>query len=411
MIAYNKFTLPNGLRLLHHEDASTPMVALNIVYDVGSRDEHPDKTGFAHLFEHLMFGGSVNVPEYDTQAQEAGAENNAWTNDDVTCYYIALPRQNVETAFRLESDRMLSLAFSEKSLEVQRQVVVEEFKQHCLNQPYGDVSHLIRSLAYKVHPYSWPTIGKVPEHIQQATLADVKDFFFRFYAPNNAVLSVTGNISFEETLRLTEKWFGSIERRQVPVRNLPREPKQTEARFLEVKRRVPADSIFKTYPICARTDSDYPACDMLSDILAHGRSARLFQRLVMDKHFFTEINAYVSGNTDPGLLHVTGKPVPGLSLEDADAIIREELQKVYSEPITERELDKLKNKFESNDLFSNLNYLNKATNLGLFELLGDAAMINEEVDKYRKVDAETLQRVAKEALREDNCSTLYYRKD
>lgn len=410
MIDYNKYILPNGLRLLHHEDRSTPMVALNIVYDVGARDEHPDKTGFAHLFEHLMFGGSVNIPEYDTPAQAAGAENNAWTNEDVTCYYIALPRQNVEMAFWLESDRMLSLAFSEKSLQVQKQVVIEEFKQRCLNQPYGDLSHLLKSLAYRVHPYAWPTIGKDPAHIEQATLDDVKDFFYRFYAPNNAVLSVSGHISFEEAVRLTEKWFGPIERRPVAVRHLPQEPPQTAARFLEVERPVPSDAIYKVYRICGRTDANYPACDMLSDILAHGRSARLFQRLVMDKQYFSEINAYVSGNTDPGLLQVVGKPVPGLSLMDADRIIQEELAKVYTEPIEERELEKLKNKYESNDLFSNLNYLNKATNLGLFEVLGDAEMINQEVDKYRAVDAQQLQEVAREVLREENCSTLYYRR-
>lgn len=411
MIVYNKFTLPNGLCLLHHRDESTPMVALNIVYNVGSRDEHPDKTGFAHLFEHLMFGGSVHIPEYDTPAQEAGAENNAWTNDDVTNYYIALPRQNVETAFWLESDRMLSLAFSEKSLEVQRQVVIEEFKQRCLNQPYGDVSHLTRSLAYEQHPYAWPTIGKKIEHIQQATLDDVRDFFFRFYAPNNAVLSVGGNISFEETVRLTEKWFGPIGRREVPARNLPQEPSQTIPRFLEVYRPVPADALYKSYHMSARTHPDFYACDMLSDILAHGRSARLFQRLVMEKQLFSEINAYISGSTDPGLLHVAGKPALGVSLQEADEAVREEIARVYTEPISDWELEKLKNKYESNDLFSNLNYLNKATNLGLFELLGDAGMINEEVDKYRAVDADALQRIAREVLREENCSTLYYRKE
>ncbi len=385
------------------------MVALNIVYDVGSRDEHPNKTGFAHLFEHLMFGGSIHIPEYDVPAQEAGAENNAWTNDDVTCYYIAVPSQNVETAFWLESDRMLSLAFSEKSLQTQKQVVIEEFKQRCLNQPYGDISHLIRNLAYQIHPYSWPTIGKDPSHIEQATLEDVKSFFFDHYAPNNAVLSVTGNISIEETIRLSEKWFAPIERRNVPLRNLPKEPQQNAPHFLEVERNVPASSIYKAYHIGGRNDEDYYAWDMLSDILANGRSARLFQHLVMEKQSFLEINAYISGNTDPGLFYITGKPAPGISLEDADKIIQQELNCICVEKIKDKELEKVKNKFESNELFSNINYLNKGTNLGLFELLGDANMTNQEVERYREINVLKLQTVANRTFNEKNCSTLYYR--
>ena len=411
MIKFNKHILPNGLRLLHHFDDSTQMVAVNVVYDVGSRDEHPGKTGFAHLFEHLMFGGSINIPEYDVPAQQAGAENNAWTNEDATCYYIAIPRQNVETAFWLESDRMLSLAFSEKSLLVQKQVVIEEFKQRYLSQPYGDVSHLVRAMAYRQHPYSWPTIGKEPKHIEDATLEDVKAFFFRHYAPNNAVLSVTGNISWQEALALTEKWFGAIERRDISARQLPQEPQQTAPRQQTVERNVPTDAIYKAYHIYGKTDPKFNACDMLSDILASGRSARLFQHLVMDKPLFSEINAYISGNTDPGLLHITGKPSAGVSLEEANDAIQQEIEKVCAEPIASRELEKLKNKFESEELFSNINYLNKATNLGLFELLGDAELINEEVDKYRAVDADLLQATAREVLSENNCSTLFYKSD
>ncbi len=410
MIRFNKHILSNGLRLIHHQDVSTSMVAVNITYDVGSKDEHPGKTGFAHLFEHLMFGGSAHIPEYDIPAQEAGAENNAWTNDDVTNYYLSLPVQNVETAFWLESDRMLSLAFSEKSLEVQKQVVTEEFKQRSLNQPYGDVSHLIRELAYKIHPYQWPTIGKEVSHIEQATMKDVKDFFFRFYAPNNAVLSVAGNISMEETLRLAEKWFGTIEKRNVQVRNLPVEPLQTAPRFLKVERNVPMDAIYKAYHMPGRMEPGFYACDMLSDVLAHGRSSRLYQHLVMERNFFTEINAYISGNTDPGLLHITGKPASGVSLETADKAICEELEKICTEKIAERELEKVKNKFESNDLFSNINYLNKATNLALFELMGDAGMINEEVERYRAVRIEELQSVASRVFDENNSSTIYYMK-
>ncbi|MDR1121390.1 MAG: insulinase family protein [Dysgonamonadaceae bacterium] len=408
MIDFNKYILPNGLRLLHHRDVSTAMVALNLVYNVGSRDENPEKTGFAHLFEHLMFGGSVHIPAYDTPAQEAGAENNAWTSDDVTCYYITLPVRNIETAFWLESDRMLSLAFSEQSLEVQKQVVIEEFKQCALNQPYGDVPHLIRGLTYQVHPYHWPTIGKEFAHIEQATLTDVRDFFFRYYAPDNAVLSVAGNISLEETIRLAEKWFAPINRRNVVKPTLPEEPRQTAPRFLQVDRHVPANAIYKAYHVCGRTEAAYHACDVLSDLLAHGRSARLYRHLVMEQHLFSEINAYMSGNTDPGLLYITGKPSPGVSLEKADKAIQTELQRISADKVPERELEKVKNKFESNDLFSNINYQSKATNLGLFELLGDASLINREVSEYRAVTPERLRNVAAEIFDEKNSSTLYY---
>lgn len=408
MIHFDKYVLPNGLRLLHHLDASTSMVAVNVIYNVGSRDEDAGKTGFAHLFEHLMFGGSVHIPEYDKPAQQAGAENNAWTNEDVTCYYISLPAWNVETAFWLESDRMLSLAFSERSLEVQKQVVMEEFKQRSLNQPYGDVSHLMRDLAYKVHPYRWPAIGKELVHIERAMQSDVRDFFFRYYAPDNAVLSVSGNISLEDTVRLTEKWFAPIERRNVVKPQLQAEPQQTAPRFLQVERNVPADAIYKACHICGRMDADYYACDMLSDILAHGRSARLYQRLVMERRLFSEINAYISANTDPGLLHIAGKPVPGVSLDSANQAIQQELQKICTDKIEEQELEKVKNKFESNDLFSNINYLNKGTNLALFEILGDASLMNEEVAGYRAVTAEHLRDVAGKVFDERNISTLYY---
>jgi predicted Zn-dependent peptidase len=409
MIHFDRYVLSNGLRLLHHRDASTSMVAVNVVYNAGSKDEEAGKTGFAHLFEHLMFGGSVHIPEYDTQAQQAGAENNAWTSDDVTCYYISLPARNVETAFWLESDRMLSPAFSEKSLEVQRQVVIEEFKQRILNRPYGDASHLMRDLAYRVHPYRWPAIGMEPAHIEQATLPDVRDFFFRHYAPDNAVLSVSGNISPEDAVRLAEKWFAPIEQRNVVKPLLPAEPQQTEPRFLQVERDVPADAIYKAFHVCGRLDADYHACDLLSDILAHGHSARLYRSLVVEQHLFSEINAYISASTDPGLLHIAGKPVPGVSLDDADQAIRQELQRICSERVGERELEKVKNKFESSDLFSNISYLIKGTNLALFETLGDASLINAEVDGYRAVTAEHLRDAACRTLDARNGSTLYYK--
>ena len=409
MIEVNKYTLPNGLKLLHHKDESTEMVALNVLYNVGARDEDPDHTGFAHLFEHLMFGGSENIPDFDDPLQEAGGENNAWTSDDITNYYDVVPRQNVETAFWLESDRMLSLNFSQKSLDVQKQVVVEEFKQRNLNQPYGDISLLIRPLAYQKHPYQWPTIGKEVKHIEQATLEEVKQFFFSHYAPNNAILAVTGNISFEDAIALTEKWFGPIPARDVKPRNLPVEPVQTEARFLEVYRDVPMDAITKAYHKCARTDKDYHAFDILSDILSNGRSARLPQRLIMEKKLFSEVNAYISGSIEPGLFFVTGKPAPGVSLEEADQALQEELRALTEELVSEKELTKLINKIESNDVFSNIYFLNKATNLAYFELLGKAEDINTEVDKYLALTPEQIRRVAAETFRPENCSTLYYR--
>ncbi len=386
------------------------MVALNLLYDVGARDEDPEHTGFAHLFEHLMFGGSLHIPNYDTPLQLAGGENNAWTNNDVTNYYLTIPRQNVETGFWLESDRMLGLAFSERSLEVQRGVVMEEFKQRCLNRPYGDVSHLLRSLAYRVHPYRYPTIGKELSHIEKATLDEVKAFFFRHYAPNNAVLAVTGNISFEETVSLTEKWFGPIPRREVPVRNLPKEPLQTEERRLTVERPVPLDSLFMAYRMCDHFHSDYYAFDILSDVLSNGKSSRFNQRLVQERHIFSGIDAYISGSLDEGLFHIAGKPAEGVSLEQAEAAVCEELQRLRQERIGEQELEKVKNKFESTHIFGNINYLNVATNLAMFELMGDAEQLNREVERYRTVSAEQLQKVAQHAFHPENSVVLHYRK-
>ncbi len=410
MITVNRHTLPNGLRIVHSEDKDTQMVAINVLYDVGARDEHPEHTGFAHLFEHLMFGGSINIPDYDAHVQNAGGENNAWTNNDITNYYITLPKQNVETGFWLESDRMLSLDFSEKSLDVQRHVVIEEFKQRNLNQPYGDVGHLVRSMAYQKHPYQWPTIGKETAHIENATLQEVKDFFFRFYAPNNAILSVTGNISFEETLRLTEKWFGPIPRRNVHPRNLPTEPRQTEERRMTVERNVPVDALYMVFHKCDRKHPDYYVFDMLSDLLSAGRSSRLVQHLVVGKQLFSSIDAYISGSIDNGLFQIAGKPAPSVSLEEAEAAIWEELEAMKTENIVEEEIEKVKNRYESEQIFSNINYLNVATNLAFFELIGQAEDINHEVGKYRSVSAERIKEVAKRAFVRENCSVLYYKK-
>ncbi|CAK7088596.1 MAG: putative zinc protease [Enterocloster clostridioformis] len=407
----NKKIFDNGLRLVHNEDTSTQMVALNIVYDVGARDEHPEHTGFAHLFEHLMFGGSAHIPDYDAPLQLAGGENNAWTNNDITNYYLTVPKSNVETGFWLESDRMLELAFSEQSLEVQRAVVMEEFKQRCLNQPYGDVGHLLRPLAYQTHPYRWPTIGKDLSHIANATLDEVKEFFFRFYAPNNAVLAVTGNISWEETVRLTEKWFAPIPRRNVPVRQLPQEVVQTAERRQTVERNVPLDALFMAYHMCSREDADYYAFDILSDILSNGRSSRLTRRLVQEQKLFSSLDAYISGTRDAGLLHISGKPSAGVSLDQAEAAVRKELEELKQGLVGEQELEKVKNKFESTQIFGNINYLNVATNLAWFELTGQAEDIDREVDNYRVVTAEQLHRVAQQTFRDENGIVLYYQKE
>ena len=411
MITVNKYTLSNGLRVVHWENPSTEMVALNLLYNVGARDEHPEHTGFAHLFEHLMFGGSINIPDYDTHVQQAGGENNAWTNNDITNYYITLPRQNVETGFWLESDRMLSLDFSERSLDVQRHVVIEEFKQRHLNQPYGDVGHLVRSMVYKEHPYQWPTIGKDTAHIENATLEEVKDFFFRFYAPNNAILAVTGNISFKETVMYTEKWFGPIPKRNVPTRQLPLEPKQTEERRMTVERNVPMDALYMTFHMCNRLHPDYYVHDMMSDLLSNGNSSRFIRHLIQEKQLFSNIDAYIAGSIEEGTFHINGRSAPGISLEEAEAAVWQELEAMKTEKTDLYELEKVKNHYESEQIFGNINYLNVATNLAFFELISKAEDINDEVAKYRAVGIEDIQRVASETFVRENCSVLYYKKN
>ncbi|MBM6961866.1 insulinase family protein [Bacteroides caecigallinarum] len=410
MITVNRHILENGLRIVHSEDTTTQMVALNLLYDVGARDEHPEHTGFAHLFEHLMFGGSINIPDYDTPVQNAGGENNAWTNNDITNYYITLPCNNAEIGFWLESDRMLSLDFNEKSLEIQKNVVTEEFKQRNLNQPYGDVSHILREMAYKTHPYRWPTIGKEISHIMNATLEEVKDFFYSFYAPNNAILAVSGNITFEETKRLAAKWFGDIPARDIKPRELPQEEPQTEEHRVTVFRDVPVDTLYMAFHICGRRDSSYHTFDIISDILCNGRSSRLIQRLVIEKKIFSSIDAYISGSIDSGLFHITGKPCDGISLEEAEKAVWEELEDLKNHPVEELELEKVKNRYESEQIFSNINYLNVATNLAFFELIGKAEDINDEVRKYRSVSSEQITEMARKCFINTNSNILYYKK-
>ena len=409
MIKVNHYTLGNGLRIVHNEDNSTQMVALNILYDVGARDESPEHTGFAHLFEHLMFSGSVNIPDYDTPVQNAGGENNAWTNNDITNYYITLPYQNVETGFWLESDRMLSLDFNPQSLEVQRQVVIEEFKQRNLNQPYGDASHLLREMAYRHHPYRWYYHRERNQPHRQRHTGRSERLLLPLYAPNNAILSVTGHIPFEETIRLAEKWFGPIPARQIPPRNLPAEKPQTHIRRLSVERKVPVDALYMAFHMCNRFSPEYYTFDVITDLLSNGSSSRFIQTLVQQKKRFASIDAYISGSLDEGLLHITGKPAPGISLEEAEQTIWEELDKLKTSPVSAEELEKVKNRYESEQIFNNINYLNVATNLAFYELIGKAEDINTEVDKYRSVTPGQIQETAKRTFVPENCNILYYK--
>jgi zinc protease len=408
MIDYSKFTLPNGLKVIVSTDTSTPMVAVNVLYDVGARDEHPEKTGFAHLFEHLMFGGSVNIPSYDEPLQKAGGENNAFTTNDFTNYYISIPRQNLETAFWLESDRMLGLAFSDKSLEVQRNVVIEEFKQRYLNQPYGDTWLLLRPLAYKVHPYQWNTIGREISHIADATMEDVRAFYHKFYHPANAILSVVGNVTEPEVRKLCEKWFASIPMGEMHTRNIPREPEQKEQRNLTVRRDVAFDMLYKAFHMCSHADASYYATDMLSDVLSNGNSSRLYNNLVKEKKIFSEIDAYITGDIEEGLFLFSGKPVQGIAVETAEAAIDEEIVKIKQQLVTEQELEKIKNKQEASIEFSNVNILNRALKLAASELLGDIELVNTEAEKYRAVTAEDIQKTANRILTDTNSSVLYY---
>lgn len=409
MIAFSRFELPNGLKVLVHEDNSTPMAAVNILYNVGARDESPDKTGFAHLFEHLMFGGSANIPDFDDPIQMAGGENNAFTNNDITNFYDILPAQNLETAFWLESDRMLSLNFDEKVLKVQQKVVIEEFKETCLNEPYGDVWHHIADMAFKVHPYRWPTIGKVPKHVEDATLEDVKAFFYKYYRPNNAIMVVAGNVKEAEVRRLTDKWFGEIPAGEAIARQLPQEPPQLRLEKRINQANVPVDALYLAFHTPARTDKNYYAADLLSDVLCNGQSSRLYRRLLKEQQLFTHIDCYVTGSIDPGLLIIEGKPAQGVSLEMAEAVIWKELDLLKNELIPGKELQKLKNKIENTLCFSELNVLNKAINLAFFELLGDANLINEEGKHYQAVTAEDIKQMANQIFTPENCSELYYK--
>src|SRR5882724_9482374 len=390
IIKFDRFQLANGLRVLVHEDPSTPMAIVNVLYDVGARDEDPKRTGFAHLFEHLMFGGSINISDFETPLQLAGGENNAYTTNDLTNYYIQLPAENLETAFWLESDRMLSLAFNEKSLDVQRKVVMEEFKEHYINKPYGDVWFKLREMAYKVHPYKWMTIGRELSHIEHAKLDDVKKFFYRHYTPVNAILVVGGHVTVPQVKKLAEKWFGDIPSGEKYARSIPVEPKQTSARRMEVHAQVPLDALYICWHMQGRLDHGYYVAELITEVLGGGTSSRLFQVLVKEKKLFSNIECYHFGSIDNGLVAIEGKLVKGVSMDVAEKAVDDELEKLKQEGISEKELTKIKNKTESALAFEDMSVMTRTNNLAFYELLGDASLFNSDRDKYFSVTGEDI---------------------
>ncbi len=411
MIEFRRQTLKNGLVVLVHEDPSTPLVACNLLYRVGSRDEDPERTGLAHLFEHLMFSGTPEVPDFDQPIQEAGGENNAYTNTDVTCFYEVLPAQNLEVALWLESDRMRNLKVDEQKLRVQQKVVVEEFKEVCLNQPYGDAWHHLSELAFRVHPYRWPTIGKEPAHILGVRLEEVRAFYRRFYAPNNAVLVIAGGVDAAEALKLAEKWFGNIPPSNLSPRTLPQEPPQTALQRRIQRAKVPEEALYLAFRTGSRLDTDFHATDLLSDVLCNGPSSRLYRRLEKERRLFQSIDCYITGSFDPGLLIIEGQISEGTSLETARSAVWEEIERLKEEPVPARELEKLKNKVESNLVFSETSVTSKASSLAFYEALGDAALVNREAENYRRVEPADLQAVARRIFRPENCAELQYRKE
>lgn len=411
MISFSQFSLDNGLQVIVHEDPTVHIAVMNLLYNVGSRDEHPDKTGFAHLFEHLMFGGSINVPSYDEPLQLVGGENNAFTNTDITNYYLTVPAANLETGFWLESDRMLSLSFDPQVLEVQRKVVIEEFKQRYLNQPYGDVWLKLRPLAYKTHPYQWATIGKEISHIENATLQDVKDFFFTHYIPNNAILVVAGKVTLAQVKQLAEKWFGPIPAGKRHDRQLPQEPAQNSKRTMSVMAKVPAHALYKSYHMAGRFEKDYYTTDLLSDILSRGHSSRLYNKLVKEQELFTSISSFTMGTIDPGMLVISGRVKEGIGLSAAEAAVDQVIREIMLNGPEERELAKVKNQASTSLEFEKVEVINRAMNLAFAALSGDINLINQESNNIESVTREAMIRVANEVFKESNSSVLYYQSE
>ena len=408
MIAYQHFTLSNGLNVYVIEDPTTPVAVVNLLYNVGSKDEQEDKTGFAHLFEHLMFGGSVNIPNFDEPLQKVGGENNAFTTPDITNYYMTVPANNLETAFWLESDRMLGLSFAPEVLEVQRKVVIEEFKQRYLNQPYGDVWLKLRPLAYKKHSYKWATIGKDISHIENATMEDVRAFFYKFYRPNNATLVVAGNVKQEQVKTLCEKWFGPIPAGDKYIRNLEPEPEQTIARHLDISAEVPLNAIYKVYHMPGKLSDTYYQADLLGDMLGRGNSSRFYRKLVKEQQLFNKLNTYITGSVEPGLVVISGMLNNGINHEDADKAIQKVIDEFKVETLSEDELIKVKNQAESTLLFSEIELLSQSMNLAFAANLGIPELVNEEPKLIQSVTIEEIDAAADRILQPQNCSTIYY---
>jgi len=410
MIPYKEFQLENGLHVLVHEDPTTPLAVMNILYDVGSKDEKEDKTGFAHLFEHLMFGGSMHIASYDEPLQKVGGENNAFTTCDLTNYYLSLPAVNIETGFWLESDRMLSLSFNPEVLEVQKKVVIEEYKQRYLNQPYGDAWLHLRPLAYQAHPYQWPTIGKDISHIEKASIEDVREFFFKYYVPNNAYLVVAGNVTEDNVRGLSEKWFGTIEHGPKNIRRLNAEPPQKEKRIKDIEADVPLNAIYKAFHMPARGDRKYYVADLISDILGRSKSSRLYQKLVRDREYFSEIDAYILGSIEPGLLIIQGNINNDVSPDEAEGAINEILQEICEYKLPEKELEKIKNQAESQRVYGEVELLNRAMHLAFGALLGDPNMYSKEIEIIQSIKPDEILQVSKEILTNQNSSVLRYLK-
>lgn len=408
MIHFERFLLDNGLRVLVHEDHDTPMAVVNVMYDVGARDEHPDRTGFAHLFEHLMFGGSKNIPDYDEPMQRAGGENNAYTTNDLTNYYAQLPAKNIETAFWLESDRMLELAFTKKSLNVQRKVVCEEFKEHYLNKPYGDIWHRMRNMCYQVHPYKWMTIGQELSHVEKASMDEVQSFFYKHYRPVNAILVVAGAVKTEEVKRLANKWFGGIPSGEKYMRQLPAEPEQTAPRHTDVHANVPANALIMAWHMDARLEPGYYAADLITEILGGGNSARLYQALVKEQKIFSALEVHHFGSTDKGLLALESRLVDGVNHNDARAALEMELIKLVNKGISSEELEKVKNKTESMIVFEDMSLTNRAASLAHYELLEDASLMNTELERYRRITVDDIVSTGKNIFRKENSNTMFY---
>lgn len=405
---YEKFKLDNGLKVIFHQDKNTPLASINLIYNVGAKDEESDKTGWAHLLEHLMFEGSENIEDFDLSLEKVGGTNNAFTNNDFTNYYITLPKDNIETAFWLESDRMINLAFDKQRFETQKSVVIEEFKQTSLNEPYGDDMMLLRDLAYKTHPYRWTTIGKEISHIENATLEAIIDFYNNFYAPNNAILSIGGNFEFEYIKQLVEKWFGDIPARNFKKRNIPKEPEQKERRELTVTKKVPFDVIYMAFHYGDRLSDDYYIFDIVTDVLDDGKSSRLYQNLVKDNNIFDDIDAFITGTIDPGLIVFSGRPAEGVSMEKAEKAIWDEIEKIKNELISENELNKTINSLEFSLAYLETRVTSKVRNLGFFELLGDTDLINNEKEKYLNITAEKIRNAANRVFQPEKVSVLYY---